>query len=602
MVTARRNRSLRGAAVRAVLWGLALSAAAAAAVAQALQVDVRLEPGDEIGLDELAILTIRIDSAGALKAGPGPEFEVENFQVAAGPSKSNSLRFSGGVSSRSLTFTWHLQPLEVGSARVHSGVLTIDGEEIRLPERRVEVRALAPAERRRRRPPDPPSDPFFTNDPFESLLDAGRGRRRRPRPVEPPRIYLSAEATPRDPYVGEQVLYTLYLFTQADVRSVNPEELPDFKGFWARVVPQPEQLRPQMLYLDGERIGKVVLLQRALFPRRAGRFEIGSVRARMSADVPDAGPFGSLVPRTREIVRASNAVTVEVRELPPPPLLFQGAVGQVKLAADLAPRQLEVGEAATLSLTLKGRGHFQGLPPPLLPELPGVEVFPPQQLSSEAVKRKEVSGERTWSFVLVPQRPGRWDLPAIEVPYFDPRQERYLVARTPALDLTVRGSRRLAFEDGRTVSLHPIRTAALPAAGGRRLAGLEPWLFALPWGLAVGLLLARRRGGGRLGARRRLLSRLDGALAETAPRQAAVEIEEAWRDFLYKRWGLDRGAPSTRWSALLLAAGARQQAAGELMALADDLHYLRYAPQLSSTDGLRRELVERSRRLARALG
>ena len=48
--------------------------------------------------------------------------------------------------------------------------------------------------------------------------------------------------------------------------------------------------------------------------------------------------------------------------------------------------------------------------------------------------------------------------------------------------------------------------------------------------------------------------------------------------------------------------GASRDAAEELVALADDLHYLRYAPKLSSTEEMQRELVERSRRLARRLG
>ena len=38
-----------------------------------------------------------------------------------------------------------------------------------------------------------------------------------------------------------------------------------------------------------------------------------------------------------------------------------------------------------------------------------------------------------------------------------------------------------------------------------------------------------------------------------------------------------------------------------LVELADDLHYLRYAPKLAAADGLRRELGDRSRKLLRGL-
>ena len=53
---------------------------------------------------------------------------------------------------------------------------------------------------------------------------------------------------------------------------------------------------------------------------------------------------------------------------------------------------------------------------------------------------------------------------------------------------------------------------------------------------------------------------------------------------------------------MLAARGVESQVAGDLVKLADDLHYLRYAPKLSSTEELQRELVERSRKLARAVG
>ncbi len=599
MARATQAAILLGSLALATVAGPAVAQVPEETAAQEIHIDLELEPTDSIGLDELATLSIHIEAEGGL-GKPEADFELDNFQIAAGPSTSNSLRFVNGRASRSLRLTWQLQPLAVGTARVHSAILRLEERDVPLPEQRLDVLETAPARRRDPFAPSGTAREPSRGDSLENLFSPRR--RRRPRPVAPPKVYLNAEVAPADPYVGEQVLYTLYLFTQVDVRSVNPQQLPDFKGFWNRVIPQPEQLRPKMIFREGERIGKVVLLQRALFPRRSGSYEIEPVEAHLAALMPDSSPFGSLLPRTREIVRASNTVHLDVRELPPPPAGYQGAVGQISLEAELTPSELEVGEAATLSLTLEGQGHFQGLPPPLLPELPGVQVFPPQQQSTEAVRRKNVSGERTWSFVLVPERSGTWRLPPIEVPYFDPGQERYQIASVTVPVLAVRDSASLAQKDGRTVELHPIRTAALPAVGGDGWYGTLPVLFALPWGLAAFVLLLRRRAGpSHRTERRRLLARLAGAMTESQPRRAAAEIEEAWREFLHDRWDLPRGSPSTRWGTLLAERGARKSAADDLVKLADDLHYLRYAPKLSSTEGLQRELIERSRKLARAV-
>ncbi len=586
--------------------GLVLAVALAqAAGAEQIGVEMWLEPDDAIGLYESVLLRLKVDSPGVLQGTPAPEFQLDNLEIVAGPSQSSSLRIVNGVPSRSITLTWQLRAGVLGRARIHGGLVRIGKEAVEVADLEVEVLEGVPASRRARqratrRPRDPFADPFGSS-PFDRLFEPRRPRRGRSETV--PEIFLHAEAEPRNPYVGQQVLYTLYLFTQADIRSVNPAELPTFKGFWARDIPQPDQLEPQMVRHDGERFGKVVLLQRALFPRRAGKFTLDPIEATMGALLPDSGPFGSILPRTREVSRTSNTIEIEVRDLPPPPLGFAGAVGRLALTAELAPRELEVGEAATLTLTLKGQGHLQGLPAPILPELPDIEVFPPQQQSGESVRRKHVSGRRTWSFVLVPRRSGSWPLPPIEVPYFDPHVGRYRTASAADLELTVRGSTRATPESGQTVELHPIRTAALPAVGGRggSWSAAQPWLFAVPWGLAAVLFWVRRRGQGGAHGHKQLLARLRRAVEEAQPRQAAARMEEAWRDYLETRWNIPQGSPSTRWGTLLSEHGVAAQYADALVQLADDLHYLRYAPKLSSTDEIRSDLVERSRKLVRAL-
>jgi hypothetical protein len=595
-------------------WKTSAMLLAAAAVAASLSAQdggpraaLQLDPDGNVGLDERVMLRLKLDDLGGGR--PRPEFQLDNLQILAGPSQSTSLTIVNGVPSTSLTLTWSLQPLALGKARVHSGRVQLGDQTLELPDLEVEIVRETPPERRRQAARRDPFD-VFRNDPFDrrSPFDELLGRRRpgrQPR-QQAPRVFLQAEASPHKPWVGEQVLYTLYLYTDVDVRSINPEEMPDFKGFWSRSIPQPERIQPELVAHEGQNIYRFVLLQRALFPRRAGTFELPEVEATMDALVRDDDPFGSLLPRARQISRTSNPVSVEVRELPAPPEGFQGVVGQISLEADLAPRQLEVGDAATLTVTLSGRGHLQGIAAPELGELPGIQVVPPQQQSDEALRGTSVTGSRSWSYVLVPQRPGDWQLPPIVVPYFDPRRERYDSAVVADLGLTVRGTTSLEQSTGQTVELHPIRSGALPIVAGSRLDGasLRPWLFGLPWALAALVLGVRRfSGGNRFSqARKRLLERLEAAAAEERPRQAAALLEDAWREFLEFRWGIPPGTASTQWGGLLEANAVEAGNADGLVKLADDIHYLRYAPKLSTTTDLRKELVERSRKLVRSLG
>ncbi|HTQ80407.1 MAG TPA: hypothetical protein VMM92_10455, partial [Thermoanaerobaculia bacterium] len=102
-------------------------------------------------------------------------------------------------------------------------------------------------------------------------------------------------------------------------------------------------------------------------------------------------------------------------------------------------------------------------------------------------------------------------------------------------------------------------------------------------------------------AARRLEERLCEAEAEGRPRQAAAHIEEAWREFLAERWQIPAASPTPRWREILTRQGADPETARELGELADDLQYLRQAPQLSAVGALQSEALSRSRRLLRRL-
>jgi hypothetical protein len=308
--------------------------------------------------------------------------------------------------------------------------------------------------------------------------------------------------------------------------------------------------------------------------------------------------------RPEALTVESQPLSVDVRALPPPPPGFGGAVGSLALEARLEPEEVAVGEGATLTLTLSGAGNLQGVEAPELPERRHLEVFPPQQVGTDEARGTTVLGSRTWSWVLVPERAGRYPLRLPEVPYFDPQSATYRLASTPVVELSARPAPAAA--GGAAPRLHSIRSAALPPPPALRLEGFLPWLFAFPLAVALVVGVVRRRAGdgpaaGAATPARLIAQRLREAAAEERPRQAAARIEEAWRDYLASSFGLPPGTPSTTWAERLAAAGAEREAAAELAALADDLHYLRYAPQLSATGALRSEAIDRSRRLLRRL-
>ena len=574
-----------------------------------------LEPG-LIGVEELASFTITVTSGGFGGLDIQPAFELDNLEVAGGPFQSQSQRWVNGKTSSTLQLTWRLRPKGTGAARVRAIALTVEGQALRLSDKEIEVQQAAPP---RRQPGSGAAGgagarPF---DPFEDLFGHPSGGRRRTQLAEEakrPKVFLRAELEPASVYAGQQSTYTLWLYTQADVGAFQPTRMPAFKGFWVREIPQPAELKPEWLEQNGERFGRVAMLRRALFPLQAGRFTIEPTEVDLVARLAEIGPFGTPFGRSETLHLKTEPIALEVLALPPSPPDFTGAVGDLTVSARLDRSALAVGEAATLTIRSTGRGNLQSLRPPELSLPEGIRAFPPRQESAERLTDGSLVSSQEWIYVLVPQRPGSFEVPALALPYFDPVGKEFRRASTRPLALSVTGDPLAAVNPASPVSPAGSATAEPAAAPGGAPTSLNPprrpWLWAAGGGLFVAGLLAagtawrrsgtaRHRGAGRpLGA---TLRAIELAAAKATPRETAAELEEALRHHLESRFEIAPGTPASHWHARLIAAKVDPAAATELAELTKELHYLRYAPELAAADELRADALSRARRLVRAL-
>ena len=582
-----------------------------------------LEPG-LVGLEELASFTITVSSGGFGGLDVHPGFELENLEVAAGPFQSQSQRWVNGKTSSTLQLTWRLRPKGVGPARVRAIALTVAGKALRLSDKEIQVQQEAPP--RPESAPAPPAMGAF--DPFEDLFGrAGAGRRRTQPAAESrrPKIFLRAELDPPTVYVGQQTTYTLWLYTQTDVGAFQPTQMPAFKGFWVREIPQPSELKPEWLEERGERFGRVAMLRRALFPLQAGRFTIEPTEADLVARMAEIGPFGTPFGRSETLHLKTEAMPLEVQALPAAPPDFTGAVGDLAVSARLDRSALSVGEAATLTIRSTGHGNLQSLRPPELALPDGIRLFPPHQESAERLTDGSLVSSQEWSYVLVPQRPGTYELPALALPYFDPSARIFRSATTRPLVLTVTGEATAVAggavsQAGEVVTDVATKgTAGLPGAPANPAdppAGAAPaqagqrWTWAAGGGLLVAGLLAagvlRRKSGTAhtRGTGRSLAAAVravESAASRSTPRESAAELEEALRHHLEARFDIAPGTPVSQWHARLIAAKVDPATATELAEVTKELHYLRYAPELAAAEELRADTLARARRFARGL-
>lgn len=280
-----------------------------------------------------------------------------------------------------------------------------------------------------------------------------------PRPTARPRfvsgrdeVMLRAWLEPDTVYVGEQVLLNAEALFPRDLRRRQSRpasyEAPTPANFWIQDLP--DAISTGIRSVNGT-MYETQTFRRVYFPLTAGTHTIPP--ARLVYEIRRGFLYA---PESRELV--SDSLHVVVRPLPETgrPASFTGAVGRYTMAARLEPERVGQGEAATLTIEIRGVGNVKALPPPGLPELGGFEVFSPTEESRIENSEDEIGGTKRFLWVLIPQQSGRLEVPPINYGFFDPVKREYRVVRSDPLELSVLPERGVGSASGSGTSLHYI--------------------------------------------------------------------------------------------------------------------------------------------------
>ncbi|MBX3272916.1 MAG: protein BatD [Sandaracinaceae bacterium] len=361
-----------------------------------------------------------------------------------------------------------------------------------------------------------------------------------------------------EPYVGQQVTVTVYLYLARPLRgSPQITQEPTTDGFWVQdLLPPSRSLAPRQQTMGGRSFEVYLLRRFAAFPLSAGELTIGAPAIAVEQSGGIFGIFGG-GGGDGTWTRTGQPVTVRVRELPDAGRpRGEPHVGALELAAELDRAQVATGDAVTLTVTASGRGALQQLRVPG-PRGDGLEVLAPEVRDALATPDDVVGGTRTFRWLVVPERPGTYPIGPFEVPVFDPRAGTWSVARAPALTLLAAGNaatpeeepaspRANAIAPGAPIVFGPVHTHS---ALSRTYVSWtsEPWFLALfalgPLSFLIGLLVlyARKRAArvdpraapkrAKRAAQRRLAA-AKGHAAASEPRAFYAAIEKALKDVL----------------------------------------------------------------------
>jgi hypothetical protein len=589
------------------LWlalALALPAHAAAEVDFQASTDAT-----EIAADET--LTLRIAATYESKGDTGdlqlPAFA--DFDVVGQPARSEqmSFTFSNGSPSfrRNVVTSITLTPKRAGDLTIEPAKLQARGKTWQTQPIHVHVVAAGQASRGGRANPDPRAGrPFPDVDPFGDVHPGQRD------------LLLRATVDSERPFVGQQITYSLYLLARANVSGIEKQQLPRLDGFWSEDIEAPQQLVPEQRILDGVPYTAYLLRRRALFPLRAGRATIEP------AEVQVLTGFGMLFSRGSSRV-VSQALHVDVQPLPAgkPAGFDSGNVGEWSLTAGAEPLGVAAGQPITFRLVASGHGNVRDLRLPKLESIEGVRSYDPTVTEKASIEHGQVQGTRTVEQLLVPEKAGAVEIPALTMEIFDPEQRQYRTLRTSPVTVQVVPAQAgqtasavaqnlLAGGDVRPIRLRlrTLQRAAPPWA--------QPWfwpaLAAPPFALALMLALGGVRRAFRVDpgdrrirrARSAAEKRLRGAralLQRGEPVAFYAEISRAVSGFLADNQDISAsGLTREELAAALLALGHAEETVRRLARILDDCDRARFAPG-SSEAPAREAMLERAEQVLNAL-
>ncbi len=389
-----------------------------AVVGETVELQIKVTgPGDARPPEEISIDGLEIHGTGTSR-----QFEIHNFNT-----------------NSSVTYNYTVLPLRAGRFTIPPQIVRAGGKLLRSPELILNVA-----------------------DSSGGSSSARPSRGRQSQPTRAGDLLFAELIVPKKiAYVGEIVPVQIRMGFDPRVRPrlIEPPEITG-QGFTAQKLQQSGQSSET---ING-RPYDVVTYKTAIAAARAGKFELGPVKAKAQVIIPRArsaprsrsrspfdlfdlddpfsdpffsNPFAQVGER-REVEIKSDSVALEVKPLPPnAPPSFSGAIGNFVMTTDANPKSVQVGDPITVTSAISGRGNFDRVNPPVLEDDRGWHKYPP---SSKFKQDDEVgiSGTKTFETVLSPNEK-KQTVPLLAFSYFDPAKEQYVTLRSDPIAIAVQG-------------------------------------------------------------------------------------------------------------------------------------------------------------------
>ncbi len=397
---------------------------------------IRVEAPDVVAVNEQFNVTFIIE--GEKSPSDFQWSSGDDFQLVWGPQKgsSSSIQIINGKrsSSHQTTFTYILIPKATGTFQLPVATALLSGDRISSTQASIQVVS------------DGASSSRSSGQNGGKSSGGGQTSSTGSGEISSNDLFMRLSLSRTEVVIGEPITATLKIYQRANVVGFENAKFPTFNGFWSQETYVPNNIEFKRESLDDKIYNTAVLRTYVLIPQQPGTITIDPAELVCLVNIRTAPStsnslFDSFFQDEYRTIRkrvTTPAVKVKVNPLPAgQPASFGGGVGNFGISARLTTDNLKTHDAASLVITVSGRGNVALLEEPKVNFPPDFEVYDTKTTENTDKSNGGTSGSKSFEYPFIPRSHGDFTIEPVEYSYYDVNAGKYVTLRTELLHVKV---------------------------------------------------------------------------------------------------------------------------------------------------------------------
>ena len=397
---------------------------------------IRVEAPDVVAVNEQFNVTFIIE--GEKSPSDFQWSSGDDFQLVWGPQKgsSSSIQIINGKrsSSHQTTFTYILIPKATGTFQLPAATALLSGDRISSTQASIQVVS------------DGASSSRSSGQNGGKSSGGGQTSSTGSGEISSNDLFMRLSLSRTEVVIGEPITATLKIYQRANVVGFENAKFPTFNGFWSQETYVPNNIEFKRESLDDKIYNTAVLRTYVLIPQQSGTITIDPAELVCLVNIRTAPStsnslFDSFFQDEYRTIRkrvTTPAVKVKVNPLPAgQPASFGGGVGNFGISARLTTDNLKTHDAASLIITVSGRGNVALLEEPKVNFPPDFEVYDTKTTENTDKSNGGTSGSKSFEYPFIPRSHGDFTIDPVEYSYYDVNAGKYVTLRTEPLHVKV---------------------------------------------------------------------------------------------------------------------------------------------------------------------